>query len=323
MSDDTPTPTPETDLAVAAGEAVTELQSFAGELVGPTSYPDRALVADAIDHAAAALEPFKVGDHTIARLVPPDYSVDLIDERDHEDQPRFKAGAFGFVGASFAEYVARHQQPGATTLHAVDITDPVRMLVEPTVAMAAVLDDHKERQSPHRAGRRQHRARLVLRPSVEARRWGAMLGQRIGQEDLLDLVTDGIGEIAEPDGGDLRDLIASLHATRQVDVESVIRTGGEGTIRLTENVKLRGGPSNEITFPESISVVLTPFTFVDMPIQFVIRVKAQLNTATHRVEFVLTAPALEVELLKVLDHVVAEAQAVTGLTAFWRPSADV
>ena len=33
--------------------------------------------------------------------------------------------------------------------------------------------------------------------------------------------------------------------------------------------------------------------------------------------------ALEVELLKVLDHVVAEAQAVTGLTAFWRPSADV
>lgn len=76
----------------------------------------------------------------------------------------------------------------------------VDTLAVDTKLIVVVLDDHLAH--PTAANHRTHRAELVLRPTAAARRWAKVLGegQILTQEQMLDLIDDGIREIADPDG---------------------------------------------------------------------------------------------------------------------------
>ena len=127
-----------------------------------------------------------------------------------------------------------------------------------------VLDDHPADDAA--TGFREHIATLVLRPTAAARRWGSALAAKmIDQERLLDLVVDGIAEIAEPDGATLRDLVSDLHAIRTSSARSVLRTGGQATVEVADNVSLHSGTGTKVTIPEQITIVFTPYAVVRPP----------------------------------------------------------
>lgn len=286
----------------------------------PEAYPDPHLVEQAVRNAILATNPRHIGDHGLAYLLPSPggYEVSVVDERLHEAHPRERTGTFRFVDVrSFAEYVNRYKEED-TLAYAIDVpADAPLLLQQSHVAFVAVIDDYPTGGTSSRT----HRATLELTPTVAARRWGAVLGKWINQEALLDLVVDGAGEVISPDAADLRDLAANLHAIRSVEVESVIRTGGEGTIAVSENVKLKAGASRQFTFPEEMSVTFTPFNREFYPVTLDVRVKATV-TDKH-VRFLLTAPTLADQLTSVIDGYAAQVHAATDLVPLWRPATSL
>lgn len=144
-----------------------------------------------------------------------------------------------------------------------------------------------------------------------------MLGKPIDQEAFLDLVDDGIGEIASPDGAQLRDLISDLHAIRNAEVKSVIRTGGEGAIQINENVTLHAGTGDKVTFPERMTIVLRPFASIVSTIALDLRITPKVRDG--HVSFTLSCPTLDDKLAEVLGDVAADIAERTGLNPHWQP----
>lgn len=292
------------------------------------------LIEAAIDNGLAASEPHAVGDRGLAFVVPTDHKVETVDVRSFEDEPRlatFRSGSPKFVGVdSLARYVARYQTDD-TIAYIRDVYGRgAAMLTSDTDAATVIIDDHPRHpinrepetltiHSGHdeNVGRRVHTAVLVLRPTAAARRWGSVLGKAIGQEEFLDLVDDGISEIASPDAAQLRDLISDLHAIRNSEVKSVIRTGGQGAIQISENVQLHAGTGDRFVFPERMTIVLDPFAGIPSTIHLELRIAPKVRDG--HVEFKLACPTLDDKLAGVLGEVAADLVERTGLNAHWQP----
>lgn len=231
-----------------------------------TSYPEN-IVAEAVANGIIAAEPVELGDHGLAMALPPGFNMQMFDVRQWEQRPRQITHTVKLTSIeSFATYFQAHAVSGFTRLYAIDESArDLTLKADRKVAMA-VFDDHggaiEDERFP-RVGLRQHVAELVLRPTVPALRWADVLsveGVTLTQEGLLNLIDDGIGEIAEPDAAVLRDLVADLHAVRTTGVQSIRRTGGDAAVTLTENVALRAGVGSQLTVPEQLTVSLVPWT---------------------------------------------------------------
>lgn len=230
------------------------------------SYPEN-IVAEAVANGIIAAEPVELGDHGLAMALPPGFNMQMFDVRQWEQRPRQITHTVKLTSIeSFATYFQAHAVSGFTRLYAIDESArDLTLKADRKVAMA-VFDDHggaiEDERFP-RVGLRQHVAELVLRPTVPALRWADVLsveGVTLTQEGLLNLIDDGIGEIAEPDAAVLRDLVADLHAVRTTGVQSIRRTGGDAAVTLTENVALRAGVGSQLTVPEQLIVSLVPWT---------------------------------------------------------------
>lgn len=230
------------------------------------SYPED-IVAQAVANGILAAEPVDLGDHGLALALPPSYRVETLDVRQWETRPRQIAHTARITSIdSFATYFGAHAEADFTRLYAIDqFARSLTLKGDQKVAMA-VFDDHGHVAldvARPRVGLRQHVAELVLRPTVPALRWADVLtvdGVSMTQDGLLELIDDGIGEIADPDAAVLRDLVADLHAVRTTGVQSVRRTGGDAAITLSENVALRAGAGNQLAVPEQLTVSLIPWT---------------------------------------------------------------
>lgn len=231
-----------------------------------TSYPEN-IVAEAVANGIIAAEPVELGDHGLAMALPPGFNMQTFDVRQWEQRPRQITHTVKLTSIeSFATYFQAHAVSGFTRLYAIDESArDLTLKADRKVAMA-VFDDHggaiEDERFP-RVGLRQHVAELVLRPTVPALRWADVLtvdGVSMTQDGLLELIDDGIGEIADPDAAVLRDLVADLHAVRTTGVQSVRRTGGDAAITLSENVALRAGAGNQLAVPEQLTVSLIPWT---------------------------------------------------------------
>lgn len=306
-------------------ELSTELTELAPLLGGLSSFDGATeLVREAIANGIATIAPVPVGDHgMIFRTATGGVALEL-DVRCFEDEPRlatFRSGTFPFVGVpSLAGYLDRYQTPD-TIAYVIDVYGHgLQMLTQDTKIAKVVIDDHpaNEQIIDAEVGRRAHTAELVLRPTAAARRWGAALAaSSLSQEQFLDLIVDGVGEIASPDSADLRDLVQDLHAIRQTEVKSVVRTGGEGSITLAQNVKLHAGQGNEVTFPEQMTLVLDPFAGVAETIQLVVRIAPKVRETT--VVFSLTASTLDDQLARLVGSIADDLQLRTGLAPLWTP----
>lgn len=321
MSDDTTTNTTDEPYADLIDSVTFGLHTLEGA-------PD--LIRTAVDNGLAGAAPTEVGDHGLAVVVPAGYNVETLDTRQFDDEPRlpsFPTQTHQFVGVrSLAAYVGRYQNP-ATLAYVTDVYGKgPTMLTGDTQVATVVIDDHPATNLDDdgvlavnaSVGRRAHTAKLVLRPTAAAKRWGNALGApRLSQEQFLDLVVDGLGEIADPDGAVLRDLIQNLNALRSTEVTSVMRSGGQGEIVLAENVKLTAGVGNTVPFPEQMTIVLQPFAGVADTVTLKLRIKPSVGDS--HVVFALSCGELDDAIARVVGSVADDLTDQTGLTAHWTP----
>ena len=306
---------------------MTDLTSFAeissAMLEPAVSYAiDSDVIRTAVQHAIAAVEAQPIGEHGLAFVIPEGATLVTQDQRTLSDErlPTVRRHTQAFVGVrSLAAYVTRFKLD-QTLGYIRDLTalgtDVLR--AETKSAALYVLDDLPvDTTAAHRA----HIATLTLRPTAAAIRWGrAIAADALDQEQMLDLIADGIGEIAEPDGAALHDLIADLHAIRSTDVKSVRRTGGQATIEVAENVSLHSGSQGStVVIPEAITVVFPPFAaLATKPVVLKVTVKPKV-TSTNKVLFVLDAPGLADAISATVGEIAEQLTEGTGIEPLWIP----
>lgn len=276
------------------------------------------VVAEAVSNAVAAVEPTPVGEHGLAFLVPEGWNLNVQDGRTLSASrlPEYRDLTMPFVGVrSLAAYVNRYASPD-TLGYIVDVNGKgAAPLVADLEAAHYVLDDIPVPDA--QTARRAHRAKLILRPTAAARRWGGALGKALSQEQMLDLVVEGITEIAAPPGADLRDLISDLHAIRTTSAKSVIRTGGQLAVEVADNVTLHAGPGNRVEVPEKLTLVLAPFAGIASTLQVDVLIKPKVIGET--VAFVLTAPTLDQALASIIGEIAGHLTEATGIEPLWVP----
>lgn len=276
------------------------------------------IIDQAVTNGVAASAPLNLGDHSLVVRRPADWVAEVIDVRPHEDHPRERHGSFKFATVeSLVRYVNRFATPD-TLGYITDVTGKGNTTLTTDLPAAwYVLDDF--RPGAEEVANRKHSATLVLRPTTAARRWGAAFGQRLTQVQMVELVIDGTGEIAAPDSADLRDLVSDLHAIRTASAKSVVRVSGGLAVELAENVALHAGTGNLVQVPESITLVLQPWTAVDATIT--VDVKIRPNITGEAVTFSLSAPHIEEalnEVLRTVDASLSDTQyRGTGIEPFW------
>lgn len=301
-------------LAEPGVTAFAELASFEGAAE---------LVATAIRNGVAAMRPEYIGDSGVAYVVPEQFKVHTIDQRNFEDEPRlpsYVTDTLRFTTVdSVANYVSRHLAESSLLYVRSPFGKGLSFMTSDTDVATVILDDHPPAAGPSApVGRRQHKAVLTLRPTTAARRWGhALSGAPLDQETFLDLVVDGLTEIASPDGAVLRDLVQDLHAIRSTEIKSVIRTGGEGAIQLAENVKLHAGTADQVTFPEAMTLRLTLFAGFEMPTTLQVRIKPAVRQ--DHVTFTLSCALLDDAVNVAVENIANVLADVTGLFAHWQP----
>lgn len=310
-----------TDTDQVPGEPLELIAEGVAGLTGVHYNIDGDVVDTAIRNAVVAAGVQPVGQHGLAFLVPDGYKLEVRDARDLTDdvRPLRRRLELSFIGVrSLAGYVNTYKSD-ATRVYLRDLTGKgTKVLTDETAwVVSAVLDEHPADGTDHR----EHRAGLTLRPTTAGSRWGAALARDyLTQDDLLDLIADGIGEIAKPDGATLHDLIADLHAIRTSEAKSVRRTGGESTITVSENVGLHGGTTGDsVTIPDQITVVFDPFAGITTkPVVLTVTVKPKV-TAQTAVVFGLEAPALDDEIARTLGEIAAQLTEATGIEPLWVP----
>lgn len=271
------------------------------------------LISEAVQNGIMATEPIEIGDHGMLVAVPDGWDVCAIDVRPHEDLPRQRAGRFEFVDVpSLAEYVSRYDSIDAVVYgKAVDDESALTSLRGDAELLRVVLDEHPTGGVGHRA----HTAVLVLRPTPGARRWAKALTNALTQEQFLDLIDDGITEIADPPGAVLRDLISDLHAIRSSSVKSVIRTGGEASLEVADNVGLKAGSGTKVNVPEHLMLVIRPWTLSTTDIAVKVKIKPRITDS--RVSFLLTAPNLEQLVTEAAAQIAATAVQALARPILW------
>lgn len=284
-----------------------------------------AVIAEAVQNGIMATEPIVVGDHGMLVAVPAGWDIRTVDVRNHEDLPRHRGGQRAFVDVpSLAAYVARYDSPDAVAYgKAVDDESALASLRTDSTLLRVVLDEHPANPPADeplvfdvpQVGHRDHVAALVLRPTPGARRWAKALTNALSQEQFLDLIDDGITEIAEPPGAVLRDLISDLHAIRSSSVKSVIRTGGEASLEVADNVGLTAGTGTKVTVPEHVDLVIRPWTLSGKSIA--VRVKIKPRITDSRVSFLLTAPNLEQLVTEAAAQIATTAEEALDRPILW------
>lgn len=285
--------------------------------ITPATYAVNANVLEqAVDHAVAAAGLFQINERTAGirlgsgqiQTIDLRMGLDPLEDYTVRDAPFVAAG-------SLVDYVNRFRTDD-TLGYVRDLTGKgiAALTAETPAVITYVIDEH----TPAGPARRAHRAHLTLRPTPAATRWGKVLaGTAIDQEALLDLVVDGIGEIAAPPAAELRDLVSDLHAVRNTSARSVIRTGGGATLEVADNVTLHGGTGNRVTIPETITITFAPFTATDRQIVLVVKVKPIVTG--EAVTFKLTAPELDTQLRIIVAALADDVGDGTGIAPLWVP----
>ncbi len=278
-------------------------------------------VGEAIGHALDAAEPVEIGDHGILIRRTSSDVLEKVDERQFEDFPRSVSHTEKVVGVdSFVAYFNEFADAERSRVYVADVYGKgVSLLVGPNQIATGRIDDYAAPDAELDPRARRHAVGLILTPTAAARRWGTALAKdTMSQEEFLDLVDDGVGEIADPDTAVLRDLVANLHAIRSTEVSSVIRSAGQGRIQLTENATLAAGSGNEVEFPSTLTLVLNPFAGLSDVITLVVKLAPSI-TDTGKVRFGLRAPVLDDALTTVIQALAATLAAETGRTPIWTP----
>lgn len=206
-----------------------------------------------IDNALASAEPTKIPDPSdgmLAYVVPYGASLEVLDLEHHLNAPRRAKGTVTVATvASLTSYIQKHE-PVAS--------DAVSIWVHPTSgAIVAILNDHGDDQVP---GWGDHRAKLTLIVPDEWKRWVALDGDLVDQEEFAEHIQDGLAEIAHPAGADLLELAQTMRGTVNAEWRSGVSIhDGAVQMQYVEEAQASAGRSGDMTIPTEFDLVIAPF----------------------------------------------------------------
>ena len=249
-------------------------------------------------------EPLEVDAEKLYVVRDDDGRVEVLDLQGHRLRPERKTGAVVFYTAeSFAEYVGRHSQPGDDTEATIwgDVRGPV---------VKAVLDDHSKALT----GWGEHRAHLMLRPTVAWTTWVAHDGKYLDQVAFAEQVEDRLVDIVEPDGALMLELAQSFQATSQANFRADQRlASGEVKLRWEETVNASAGGAGDLKIPATFVLGIEPFEG-SSPFKVTARFRYRIREGTLKLGYKLERPedVLQTAFDEVLEHIAA----ATGLTTW-------
>ena len=270
------------------------------------------LVADAIRHGISATEPTSIGDHGIVRLVPDGYHVHINDRREWSDDV---APSYQHVSATFSDLESFVEFFGRYRTDATIVFGAEPHVSTPTLLHAS-FDYHADGDGV--PGRRDQHASLALTKTEAFARWVNAFDAIMSQDTFLELIVDGIGEIADPPGADLQELVSDLHSMRKTNVQSVVTTSGASKVVLDENVNLHDGNGSEVVMPSAMRLVVTPYTTSLGPIELAVSIRPRINDS-GKVTFRLRCPHLLETLREHVREIAGEFSGQTGAPVLWQP----
>lgn len=121
----------------------------------------------------------------------------------------------------------------------------------------AVYDEHGATGA---ANWRQDRLMLELRLDEDWKRWHALSGKWMDQEQFGDTIEELLHTVTSPDQADLMEVIMSVRASTKGEFESSIsRSNGSLKSVYSENVTTKAGRRGELEVPELLTLSLTPW----------------------------------------------------------------
>lgn len=188
---------------------------------------------------------------------------------------------------SLIAYAQRHDAPESTTLWADLISG----------TFGAVLNDHGFDVEGGTAavsdpGHGDWRATFVPIVTPEWERWVNHDGRLLDQEDFAEMVEDGIGEIASPDGATLLEIVQTLQGHTAANWRSAHRLR-DGRVQLgyVEEVTATAGEQGQLEIPSEFTLVLPPY-YGEQPVPMRARFRYRINGQKVRLGFKLDNPQL-------------------------------
>jgi len=208
---------------------------------------DVAAALDAAEPAAHILD----GPDSLSWLVArrTGHIVEIIDSERLCDGPRRPNGTVQAVTADGFVTAVERRHLDETTLYA----DP-----EGCGLVAVINDDHFDR-----AGWRDHRVNLSLRPTPEWLLWSNGQGLH-GQEKFAEIIEAGQDEIVDPTAAEMLDLAQTFHASTTAKFRQAGRlSDGRTQFVYEEDVHAAAGEAGNLSVPQQFTVAVRPFYGAD------------------------------------------------------------
>lgn len=217
------------------------------------------------------------------QVLPEGYKVVVPDLEKHAAAPYRKRGRATFTELdSFIAYLRTHRIDGSE----VFATSNDHCLL-------ARINGHSNLEP----GWGDHQALFSMRFTPSWTAWTGFANNNLSQIDFANFLEDRIGDIAEPPGADLFEMIRALRIHVNATWENVVNTQHNGVqFRWTEDVS-----TGDVVLPEKLSLVLAPFDGAD-PVEVVAKLRFKKPDAQGRVYFFFV---LGEEVRRILDEAFA------------------
>jgi uncharacterized protein YfdQ (DUF2303 family) len=155
--------------------------------------------------------------------------------------------------------------------------------------ITGVMNDHGE-EGP---GWRDFRCVIQFRETVQWKKWRAIDGKMLSQEDFAEFIEQNITDIFDPPGAQMLEIVTYLQATRSVDFKSALSlSNGQVQLQNIESVDAKVG-AGQLAIPAEFTLALMPIQGADtfkIPARFRYRIvdgKLRLGLKLLRIEEVM------------------------------------
>jgi uncharacterized protein YfdQ (DUF2303 family) len=247
-----------------------------------SAHDDVASVVRDIALAAAKPERLDTTDPS-AIVVPAGAQLQVIDPARFDallDHPRRTSGVVRPATlAALIGYVSFHDGGAETSVWVNDESGQV----------VAVLNDHAG-GGENEPGWGDHRAEFTPRKTPEWIRWTRADGQWLEQEAFAELLEDGLGEIAIPEGAELLEVAQTMSGHTDVQWQSAIRlSSGAIKAEYVEEISAKAGQKGDLEVPTEFTLVLAPF-YGEEVVQLNARLRWRLRAGKLTLSFRLDNP---------------------------------
>ena len=187
---------------------------------------------------------------------------------------------------SFSRYVSEFKLPDTRLFARIGESSEA-------LSVTAIIDYHQARPgAPATPEFTDHRAIWTAKLSEDWKRWKGIHAKALSQEEFARFVEDNAGNVQQPSGADLLQIITTLEVDGTLTFQRALRLQ-DGTVKLTFNAEQRA-KAGEMSVPSELTLAL-PVYEGEPPIALKARLRYRLSsTGELRVWIELVNPHLVV-----------------------------